>query len=53
MSHSLCKGGLISLPNDRISDWSKLKTFADDKLNTIIEIFFGMGRKHVGKRRKC
>ena len=28
-----------SFPNDRIIDWSKLKTFADDKLNAAAALF--------------
>ena len=44
-----------SLTNDKFLDRSKLKAFADDKLNLAekIEICFGKGRKHCGKRRKC
>ena len=36
-------------------DLSKLKTFADDKINLTekTEICFGKGRKHCWKRRKC
>ena len=55
------------LPNDKFLDLSKLKAFADDKINVQIEsicrrqnkcnlkteILFGIGRKHCGKRRKC
>ena len=43
------------LPNDKMLDWSKLKAFADDKINVNekSEIWFGKGRKHCGKRRKC
>ena len=42
------------LPNDKVSDWSKLKAFADGKSNvTKIEICFGKGKKHCRKRRKC
>ena len=42
--------GLI-LPNDKILDWSKLKTFADDKINVNHKLKFDMGRveKIVGK----
>ena len=47
-----------SLPNDKILDWSKLKAFADNKINLkccnlITEILFGKGRKYCGKREKC
>ena len=40
-----------SLPNDKIFDWSKLKTVADDKINMSekFKICFGKGRKIVGK----
>ena len=36
-------------------DWSKLKAFADDKMNVTekLKFCFGNGRKHCGKRRKC
>ena len=46
---------LNSLPNDNILDWSKFKAFADDKINVTKnnEIYFGKGRKHCGKRKKC
>ena len=45
---------LNSLPNDKILDQSKLKAFADDKIcYRKMEIWFGKGRKHCGKRRKC
>ena len=37
-----------SLPNDKFSYWSKLKAFADDKINVT-----GIGRKLCGQRRKC
>ena len=33
-----------SLPNDKISDWSKLKALADDKINVNEKINFGLGR---------
>ena len=45
-----------SLPNDKILDLSKLKAFAEDKINVYNSktgIPFGMVRKHCGKRRKC
>ena len=43
-----------SLQNKKSLDWSKLKAFAEDKINeTKIEIRFGKGKKHCGKRRKC
>ena len=40
-----------SLPNDEILDWSKLKAFADDKLNVTKELKFVLGREEniVGK----
>ena len=31
---------ITSLPNEKIFDWSKLKPFADDKLNVAEMIFF-------------
>ena len=33
-----------SLPNDKVLDWSKLKTFADDKLYLAKKLKFVMGR---------
>ena len=44
-----------ALPNDKILDWSKLKAFADNKINVNKKnkIWFMKGRKHCGKRRKC
>ena len=44
-----------SLPNGKILDWSKLKAFAEVnyKCDWKIEICFGTGKKHCGKRRKC
>ena len=45
---------LISLPNDKNLDWSKLKVFADDTIKmTNITVSFGKVGKHCGKRRKC
>ena len=40
-----------SLPNDKILDWSKLKAFADHKINASEKLKFGMGRVEniVGK----
>ena len=42
---------LNSLPNNKILDWSKLKAYADDKLNAIekLKFVFGLGRKQGGK----
>ena len=44
-----------SLPYYKISDWSKLRAFADDKINVNqkLKFVFGKSRKHRGKRRKC
>ena len=46
----------LSIPNSKVLDWSKLKAFAEDKINVTEkkknEICLGMGRKHCGKRRK-
>ena len=46
---------LNSLPNNKILDWSKLKGFADEKINVpqILKFVLGKGRKLCGKRRKC
>ena len=44
-----------SLPNDKILDRSKLKAFAEDKLNVVQKLNFFNGRVKsiVGKRREC
>ena len=43
-----------SLPSNKILDWSKASAEEKKKKgNTKIEICFGEGRKHCGKRRKC
>ena len=46
---------LNSLPSEKILAWSKLKAFADNKLNFgwKLGIRFSKGRTHCGKRRKC
>ena len=41
------------LSNDRFLNLSKLKGFADDKINVTKKLNLGKGRKHCGKRRKC
>ena len=33
-----------SLPNDKFSDWSKLKAFADDKINVIEKLKFVLNK---------
>ena len=40
-----------SLPNDKILDWSKLKAFADDKINVneVLKIGLGKVENIVGK----
>ena len=40
-----------ALPNDKISDWSKLKEFADDKIDVTKELKFALGKEEriVGK----
>ena len=38
-----------SLPNDKTLDWSKLKTFIDDKVNMTEKIVFGKVENIVGK----
>ena len=48
----LIKSELInSLPNSKIFDWSKLKAFADDKMNGTEKLKFVLGRVEnaVGK----
>ena len=35
---------LYTLPNDKILDWSKLKSFADDKINVTEQLKFVLGR---------
>ena len=42
---------LNSLPNDKILDWSKLKTFADDKIEVLKMVIFVFDRVEniVGK----
>ena len=45
--------GSNTLTNDKSLDWSKLKAFANDKINVTQNFLFGKGRKHCGKRRKC
>ena len=44
-----------SLPNDKSLDWSKLKAFADDKINVTKKLKFALGleEKNCKKRRKC
>ena len=48
-------GNDLTRPNDKILDQSKLKEFADDKVNVTLKIKFVLGRVEniVGKRRKC
>ena len=40
-----------SLPNDKFLDWSKLRVFADDKINVIkkLKFVFAQVEKIVGK----
>ena len=41
---------LNSLPNDKILDWSRLKAFADDKINVDEKFKFCLGKvENVGK----
>ena len=42
---------LNTLPNDKIKDWSKLKAFADDKINVTKKLKCVLGRVEniVGK----
>ena len=46
---------VISLPHGKILDWSKLRAFADDKINAAetLKFILGKGRKHCETRRKC
>ena len=50
-SKNLAFGGVISLPNDKFIDWSKLKAFADDKIKMIkkLKFYFGKVENIVGK----
>ena len=41
------------LPKTKILGYSKLKTFADDKIYVTKKLCYGMSRKHCEKRRKC
>ena len=34
--------GINSLPNEKMLDWSKLKAFADDKINVNQKLIFDM-----------
>ena len=45
----------LPIPNDEILDWSKLKAFADDKLNVIEKLEFVLGRVEniVGKEENA
>ena len=49
--HTILIPGLNSLPNDKILNWSKLKAFADDKINVTVKLKFVLGRVEniVGK----
>ena len=49
------QGCINSLPNDKISDWSKLKASADDKINVTEKLKFLLERVEniVGKGRNC
>ena len=55
----LLKLGIVcrinSVPNDKISNWSRLKAFADDKINVTKNLKFALGREEsiVGKGKKC
>ena len=47
--------GLNPLPNDTFLDWSKLKAFADDRINVNKKLKFVLSwvySKYGGKRRK-
>ena len=49
------KTSLKPLPYDAVLDLSKVRAFADDKMNVTQKhkTCLGKGRKHYGKRRKC
>ena len=55
LSPRVLKSRFNSLPNDKILETSKLKAFADDKINVTqkLNFLFGKSRKHCEKRRKC
>ena len=36
--------GRLSVPNNKILDWSKLKAFAEDKISVNEKLKFGFGR---------
>ena len=44
-----------SLPSDTILDWSKLKAFADDKINVTekVNLFWGRVENIVGKEKNA
>ena len=44
-----CHSLFISLPNDKILDWSKLQAFADDKCGKKIKFVVGRIGNIVGK----
>ena len=53
-SSTLCLWEYINpLPNDNFLDWSKLKVLRrwPNKCKLKTDITFGIGRKHLGKRR--
>ena len=45
--------GVNSIPNNKISDWTKLEAFADDKINAKVEMFLKTGKIHCRKGKKC
>ena len=47
---SLCRNGL-TLPNDRILDWSKLKAFAADKIKLAKMMIFVLDRVENNVRK--
>ena len=52
-SEILLSGNGLTLYQMTILNWSKLKAFADDKINLNDKTCFGKGRKHCCKRRNC
>ena len=53
-SHTLYTVYPVTLPNDKSFDWSRLKAFADDKINLAEKLTPSLGRvENTRKREKC
>ena len=51
--HDITENRINSLPNDKILDWSKIKAFAEDKVNLTQKLKFALGRvENCGEWRK-